>query len=93
MVFAFDAGTGLREHVAQQPVLLQVLEGTLTVEFGDEVVKLRQGDLLHIEQGVSHSVDAVEQAKLQLMVLMIDSPGPSKIPMEHFEHPERRSGD
>jgi len=93
VVFAFDAGTGLREHVAQQPVLLQVLEGTLTVEFGDEVVKLRQGDLLHIEQGVSHSVDAVEQAKLQLMVLMIDSPGPSKIPMEHFEHPERRSGD
>ncbi len=93
VVFAFDAGTGLREHVAQQPVLLQVLEGTLTVEFGNEVVKLRQGDLLHIEQGVSHSVDAVEQAKLQLMVLMIDSPGPSKIPMEQFEHPERRSGD
>ncbi len=26
VVFAFDAGTGLREHVAQQPVLLQVLE-------------------------------------------------------------------
>lgn len=93
VVFAFDAGTGLREHVAQQPVLLQVLEGTLAVEFGNEVIKLRQGDLLHIEQGVSHSVDAVEQAKLQLMVLMIDSPGPSKIPMEQFEHPERRSGD
>ena len=64
VVFAFDAGTGLREHVAQQPVLLQVLEGTLTVESGTEVVKLRQGDLLHIEQGVSHSVEAAERARL-----------------------------
>jgi quercetin dioxygenase-like cupin family protein len=93
VVFAFDAGTGLREHVAQQPVLLQALEGTLTVELGNEVVKLRPGDLLHIEPGVPHSVEAVERAKLQLMVLMIDSPGPSKIPMEDFEHPERASGE
>ncbi len=86
VVFAFDAGTGLREHVAQQPVLLQVLEGTLTVTFGDEVVKLRPGDLLHIEEGIVHSVEAADRAKLQLMVLMIDSPGPSKIPMENYEH-------
>lgn len=93
VVFAFDAGTELREHVAQQPVLLQVLEGTLAVTFGDEVVKLRPGDLLHIEAGVKHSVEAAERAKLQLMVLMIDSPGPSKIPMEHFEHLGRKSGE
>ena len=93
VVFAFDAGTGLREHVAQQPILLQALEGTLTVEFGNEVIKLRPGDLLHIEQGVPHSVEATEPAKLQLMVLMIDSPGPSKIPMEDFEHPERKAGE
>ncbi len=86
VVFAFDAGTKLREHVAQQPVLLQVLEGTLTVMFGEEVVKLQVGDLLHIEAEVTHSVEASERAKLQLMVLMIDSPGPSKIPMENFEH-------
>jgi len=86
VVFAFDAGTGLREHVAQQPVLLQVLEGELTVTFGNEVIKIRPGDLLHIEDGVTHSVEAAERAKLQLMVLMIDSPGPSKIPMENFEH-------
>jgi quercetin dioxygenase-like cupin family protein len=93
VVFAFDAGAGLREHVAQQPVLLQALEGMLTIEFGNEVVKLRPGDLLHIEPGVPHSVEAAERAKLQLMVLMIDIPGPTKIPMEDFEHPERASGD
>lgn len=93
VVFAFDAGAGLREHVAQQPVLLQALEGTLTVEFGNEVVKLRPGDLLHIEPGVPHSVEAAERAKLQLMVLMIDSPGPSKIPMENFEHLGRKTGE
>ncbi len=93
VVFAFDAGTELREHVAQQPVLLQVLEGELTVEFGAEVIKLRPGDLLHIEERVPHSVTAVDRARLQLMILMIDSPGPSKIPMENFEHLGRRSVD
>lgn len=86
VIFAFDAGTALREHTAHMPVLLQVLEGSLTVQLGAEVVKLRKGDLLHIEQGVTHSVEATEPAKLQLMILMIDSPGPSRIPMEDFEH-------
>src|SRR5688572_24430719 len=31
VVFAFDAGTELREHHATGPVLLQVLEGAVTV--------------------------------------------------------------
>jgi hypothetical protein len=38
--------------------------------------------LLHIETGVSHNVTAADRAKLQLTVLMIDSPGPSHIPLE-----------
>lgn len=82
VVFAFDAGTELREHTAQQPVLLQVLGGALTVRLAGETVALRPGDLLHIEPGVPHGVAAVERAKLQLTVLMIDSPGPSHIPLE-----------
>jgi hypothetical protein len=34
-----------------------------------------------IEATVPHSVEAAERAKLQLTVLMIDSPGPSHIPL------------
>ena len=81
VVFAFDAGSELREHTAQYPALLQALEGTLSVTIGDQALALTPGDLLHIEPHVPHSVTAAEQAKLQLTVLMIDSPGPSKVPL------------
>jgi quercetin dioxygenase-like cupin family protein len=85
VVFAFDTGTELHEHTAKQPVLLQALEGALTVRLEGETVALRPGDLLHIEPGVEHSVEAVDRARLQLTVLMIDSPGPSHIPLEEKE--------
>jgi len=81
VVFAFGAGAELREHTSQLPVLLQALEGTLTVQIAGQEFALTPGDLLHIEPHVAHSVTAGERARLQLTVLMIDSPGPSKVPL------------
>ncbi len=81
VVFAFDAGTTLREHTAQHPALLQAIEGIVTVTVGGQAFELTPGDLLHIEPQVPHSVTAAEQARLQLTVLMIDSPGESKVPL------------
>ena len=74
-------GAEVREHTALYPVLLQTIEGTLAVTIGDQLFQLTPGDLLHIEPHVPHSVTAADQAKLQLTVLMIDSPGPSKVPL------------
>lgn len=81
VVFAFPAGSELREHTAIYPVLLQALEGTLDVKIGGQEFQLTPGDLLHIEPHVAHSVTAEDNARLQLTVLMIDSPGPSKVPL------------
>jgi quercetin dioxygenase-like cupin family protein len=81
VVFAFDAGAVLREHTALQPVLLQALEGSLTVEIAGQSFVIGPGDLFHIEPHVPHSVSTQEQSRLQLTVLMIDSPGPSKVPL------------
>ena len=81
VMFSFDRGAELREHTALYPALLQAIEGELTVHLAGEQVILRPGDLLHIEPHVPHSVTAADQAKLQLTVLMIDSPGPSKVPL------------
>jgi quercetin dioxygenase-like cupin family protein len=81
VVFAFSPGAELREHTAYQPALLQALEGTLDVRIGGQQFQLNPGDLLHIEPGVAHSVTAQDQARMQLTVLMIDSPGPSKVPL------------
>ena len=82
VMFAFEPGTELREHTAYQPALLQAVEGSLTVRVAGETITLMPGDLLHLEPHVPHSVEAVERARLQLTVLMIDSPGPSHIPLE-----------
>jgi len=66
-------------HTALYPVLLHALEGTLTVTIAGQVFDLTPGDLLHIEPHVAHSVTVIDRARLQLTVLMIDSPGPSKV--------------
>lgn len=81
VVFAFAAGAELREHTALYPVLLQALEGALDVRMAGQEFRLTPGDLLHIEPNVAHSVTAENDARLQLTVLMIDSPGPSKVPL------------
>lgn len=81
VVFAFPAGGELREHTAQYPALLQSLEGTLDVQIAGQAFQITPGDLLHIEPHVAHSVTAEENARLQLTVLMIDSPGPSGVPL------------
>ncbi len=81
VVFAFPAGSELREHTAQFPVLLQSIEGTLDVGISGSTFRLTPGDLLHIEPHVAHNVVAENDARLQLTVLMIDSPGPSKVPL------------
>ena len=38
VVFAFEPGTALPEHTAQQPVLLQALEGKLTVQIEGQTI-------------------------------------------------------
>lgn len=81
VVFAFDAGATLREHTAIYPALLQVLEGEVTVSLDGLEVPLRPGGILHIEPHVPHSVHAADQARVQLTVLLIDSPGPTHIPL------------
>ncbi|MCA9858155.1 MAG: cupin domain-containing protein, partial [Thermomicrobiales bacterium] len=65
VVFAFDAGSELREHTAHQPVMLQAIEGALAVQIAGETYSLIPGDLLHIEPGVPHSVTTTERAKVQ----------------------------
>ena len=48
VLFSFDTGQELSEHTAVMPVLLQVLEGNLTVSAGDRSVHLRPGGVVHL---------------------------------------------
>ena len=65
VVFAFDAGTELREHTADEPALLEVLEGAVTVQLAGETVAMQPGDLLPGALALVKCYEAVADAKLR----------------------------
>ena len=52
------AGGGLHEHVAEGPVTIQALEGTIVVRAGSDVRTLIAGGLMALDNGVRHDVSS-----------------------------------
>lgn len=53
-------GGGLHEHVAQGPVTIHVLEGTIVVRAAGEARTLPSGAIMAIDGGVRHDVSSTE---------------------------------
>jgi len=71
VLFSFDAGQGLSEHTAAVPVLLQVLDGRLSVSSGGTTVELAPGGVVHLPTRAPHSVVAL--APSRMLLTMLDS--------------------
>ena len=69
VLFSFDTGEELSEHTAAMPVLLQVLEGRLSVSSGGETVELVPGAVVHLTTRAPHSVVAQEPSRMLLTML------------------------
>jgi quercetin dioxygenase-like cupin family protein len=69
VLFSFDTGEELSEHTAAMPVLLQVLDGNLTVSAGSRSVDLRPGGVVHLPARLPHAVIALEPSRLLLTML------------------------
>jgi quercetin dioxygenase-like cupin family protein len=69
VLFSFDAGQELSEHTAAMPVLLQVLDGRLTVSAGGRSVELVPGGVIHLPSRLPHTVLAGEPSRLLLTML------------------------
>ena len=69
VLFSFDAGQELTEHTAAVPVLLQVLDGHLTITADGRTVDLRPGGLVHLAARLPHAVLAVEPTRMSLTML------------------------
>jgi quercetin dioxygenase-like cupin family protein len=69
VLFSFDAGQELSEHTAAMPVLLQVLDGRLTVTAAGRSVELTPGGVVHLTSRLPHSVVALEPSRLLLTML------------------------
>ena len=68
VLMAFDAGAKMPEHDAPGPVTLHVLRGALRVGTPDGAVELRAGQLLALDTGLAHDVEAIEESDLLLGV-------------------------
>ncbi|MFI5184190.1 MAG: cupin domain-containing protein [Vicinamibacteria bacterium] len=68
-LFAFDVGQGLTEHTSPFDALVMVLEGALTLTIGGKPVHARPGTLVRMPAGEPHAVDALEPARMLLIML------------------------
>ena len=68
-LFAFDAGESLSEHTAPFDALVLVLDGTLTLVIGGDVVTATAGTVVLLPARVPHAVDAQTPARMLLIML------------------------
>jgi len=69
VLFSFDAGQELSEHTAAMPVLLQVLDGRLTISAAGRSVELLPGGVVHLPARLPHAVLALTASRLLLTML------------------------
>lgn len=68
VLMALKAGAKLEEHRASGPISVQALEGRIRLKLGDGSADLSQGELLMLEAGILHDVDAVDDALFLLTI-------------------------
>ncbi len=68
-LFAFAEGEALSEHTAPYDALVYVAEGEARVAVSEAVHDVRGGELLLLPAGVPHSLKAVSEFKMMLMML------------------------
>jgi quercetin dioxygenase-like cupin family protein len=62
------AGTLMQEHKADARISIHALSGRLLVKLGEQTVELPAGNLLVLEKGLSHDVNAVEESAFLLSI-------------------------
>ncbi len=69
VLFSFDTDEELSEHTAAMPVLLQVLDGRLSITAGGQTVELAPNGVIHLPTRMPHSVLALEPSRMLLTML------------------------
>jgi quercetin dioxygenase-like cupin family protein len=68
ILYHFNEGSRIPEHVVQGEVTIHVLEGELEVATAEQVHRLRGDQLLILEAGVEHDVHALAETRMLLTV-------------------------
>jgi hypothetical protein len=68
VLLALHAGAVLKEHHAEGPITIAVLEGAISFKALDEERVLRRGGLLALGHAIQHEVEALEESSFVLTV-------------------------
>ena len=68
VLVALKAGGRLKEHQAEECVSVHALSGRLRLKLPSPVVELTPGQVLVMERGLSHDVEALEESTFLLTV-------------------------
>jgi quercetin dioxygenase-like cupin family protein len=68
-LFAFDVEQVLTEHTSPFEALVMVLDGALILTIGGTAVRATPGAIVRMPAGVPHAVEAVEPARMLLIML------------------------
>lgn len=68
VLFHFEEGGHIPDHEVDAEITIHVLEGELEISTAENDHEVSAGDLLILEPGVSHDVEAREEAKMMLTI-------------------------
>jgi quercetin dioxygenase-like cupin family protein len=68
-LFAFAEGESLSEHTVPYDALVYIAEGEARIAVSDAVHDVKGGELLLLPAGVPHSLQAVSEFKMMLVML------------------------
>ena len=69
VLFAFAAGSGLTEHVAPLPAIIQIIKGEAALTVGNESVAGKMGTWIQMAAKTPHSIQA-ESPVVMLLTLL-----------------------
>lgn len=75
VVIRLDRGGEIGDHQVRERAVIQVVDGTVTIESGGEVAECPAGTLVVFEPGESHAVKALDDARLLLILAPWPAPG------------------
>ncbi len=64
-----NAGQSIPPHAVDGPIIVQCLEGVVDFPIEGKSRVMRAGDWMHVEGGVSHSVNALNKSRLLVTML------------------------
>ena len=69
ILFSFAAGSGLAEHIAPLPAIIQIISGTAALTVGDQTVKGKPGTWIQMAAKTLHSIQAESPMIMSLTLL------------------------